>query len=66
MKVLFIYPNTSGTGEIPITIGYLQGVLKREGHHVEIFDLSMYEAFSPKPDELSTKVGQFKPVTPRE
>jgi len=65
MKVLFIYPNTSGVGEIPITIGYLQGVLRQEGHDVKIFDLSIYKPFSAKPDEMQTKVGQFKPVAAR-
>ena len=65
MKVLFIYPNTSGTGEIPINIGYLQSALKHEGHDVKIFDLSMYRAFSSKSDELQIKVGQFKTVLAR-
>ncbi|TRZ53483.1 MAG: radical SAM protein [Dehalococcoidia bacterium] len=65
MKVLFIYPNTSGTGEIPISLGYLQSRLKGEGHEVKIFDLSMYRAFCQS-EERSTEMGQFKPVTPRE
>lgn len=64
MKVLFIYPNTSGTGEIPISIGYLQSILKGEGHQVKIFDLSVYRAFCQS-EERSTEVGQFKPVAPR-
>ena len=65
MKVLFIYPNTSGAGEIPLSIGYLQSALKRDGHDVKIFDLSMYKAYSSTSDELQTKVGQFKPVEAR-
>lgn len=64
MKVLFVYPNTSGTGEIPISIGYLQSMLKRDGHDVKIFDLSMYKAFC-KSKEIQTKVGQFKPARAR-
>ena len=64
MKVLFIYPNTSGTGEIPISLGYLQSMLKSAGHEVKIFDLSMYRAFCQS-DERSTEVGQFKPIAPR-
>lgn len=64
MKVLFIYPNTSGTGEIPISISSLQSVLKREGHDVKIFDLSMYTAFC-NPKEILNQVGQFKPAEAR-
>lgn len=64
MKVLFIYPNTSGTGEIPISLGYLQSTLKSAGHEVKIFDLSMYRAFCQS-EERSTEVGQFKPIAPR-
>ena len=65
MKVLFIYPNTGGVGEIPVNIGYLQSVLKREGHDVKIFDLSMYQEFCSRPDEIHIKIGQFKPVASR-
>ncbi len=64
MRVLFIYPNTSGTGEIPLSLGYLQSMLKREGHEVKIFDLSVYKAFCQS-EERSTEAGQFKPVVPR-
>lgn len=71
MKVLFIYPNTTGTGEVPISIGYLQSILKGEGHQVKIFDLSKYRAYLSKYDEfcqakeLETEVGQFKPAKMR-
>lgn len=64
MKILFIYPNTSGTGEIPINIGYLQSALKREGHDVRIFDLSLYKPYLKKED-ISTQTGQFKQVAIR-
>lgn len=65
MKVLFIYPNTSGSAEIPIALGYLQSVLKQEGHDVKIFDLSRYKALSTRADEIMTKRGLFKPVNVR-
>lgn len=66
MKILFIYPNTAGAGEIPISISYLQSVLKKNGHKVKIFDTSDYKVFSSRPDELQIKVGQFKPVKKRD
>jgi len=65
MKVLFLYPNTSGSGEIPISISYLQSILKREGHEIEIFDTSDYKSCSSRPDEYQIHVGQFKTVEKR-
>ena len=62
MRVLFIYPTTSGTGEIPINISYLQSVLKQSGHEVRIFDVSDYRMFSLKPSETQVNSGLFKPV----
>ncbi len=39
-KILFVYPNKEAYPIIPISIGLLSGILKREGHEVELFDIT--------------------------
>ena len=41
-KVLFVYPNVSGSMLIPIHIPLLSACLKREGFDVELFDTTYY------------------------
>jgi Fe-S oxidoreductase len=60
VRVLFIYPNTSGIGEIPINLSYLSSILKKAGHEVRVFDISTYNLYSYRPDQSQTKAGQFK------
>ena len=44
MKVLFVYPNHRGMNMLPPAIGLLSACLKREGHKVDLFDTTHYEA----------------------
>lgn len=39
-KVLFVYPNKEGYPIIPLGISVLSGILKSQGHHVELFDVT--------------------------
>lgn len=62
MRVLLVYPNTSGSGEIPINLSLLQACLKRHNHQVDIFDLTHYLERQDK--EVAVKLGQFKKAPP--
>ena len=42
IKVLFVYPNSYGMNMLPPAIALLSAVLKKEGHHVELFDTTYY------------------------
>ena len=66
MRVLLIYPNTAGLGEIPINYSYLQSILKQNGHQVEIFDISSYKAFAERSDKVMTKFGLCKEIERRD
>lgn len=39
-KVLFVYPNKEGYSIIPIAFSLLSGILKKEGHEIDLFDIS--------------------------
>lgn len=39
-KVLFVYPNKEGYPIIPLGISVLAGILKRENHTVDLFDIT--------------------------
>jgi hypothetical protein len=39
-KVLFVYPNKEGYPIIPLGISVLAGILKRENHVVDLFDIT--------------------------
>ena len=54
MKLLFLYPNHRGMNMLPPAIGLLSACLKREGHIVELFDTTHYEAVKID-GELDTK-----------
>jgi radical SAM superfamily enzyme YgiQ (UPF0313 family) len=59
MKILFVYPNRSGTGNVPLSIPILQAALKQNGHKVKIFDISDYRKYMETMLEF-LRVGQFK------
>jgi len=44
-RVLFVNPSRAGQGQIPINIPLLIGALKRDGHDVDLFDLTDYQTF---------------------
>ena len=44
MRVLFLYPNHRGMNMLPPAIGLLSSCLKREGHIVDLFDTTHYDA----------------------
>ena len=44
IRVLFIYPNTYGMNMLPPSIALFSALLKREGHSVELFDATYYQA----------------------
>ncbi len=48
MKVLFLYPNRSGQGNIPLNIPLLIAALRADGHEIRLFDLSDYDVFNDK------------------
>ncbi|MFQ5866779.1 MAG: B12-binding domain-containing radical SAM protein [bacterium] len=63
MRVLLIYPNIGGEGEIPINLTLLQAVLKEHNHQVKIFDLTRYLIEQVKEwhgKDQKVRVGQFK------
>ena len=43
INVLFIYPNTYGMNMLPPAIALFSALLKREGHKIEVFDLTYYQ-----------------------
>jgi len=55
IKVLFVYPNSYGMNMLPPAIALLSGVLKKEGHLVELFDTTYY-----KPDLITDSDGTKK------
>jgi len=60
-KVLFVYPNKEGYPIIPIAISLLSGILKQDGHKVELFDVTFM--VSEKLDNASKeKAGLVQPV----
>ena len=52
LKVLFIYPNYFGMNMLPPAIALLSAVVKKEGHHVQLFDTTYYheDAFGTDSD----------------
>ena len=41
-KVLLVYPNIQMCEMMPVCIGVLSGVLRREGYQVDLFDTTFY------------------------
>ncbi len=39
-KILFVYPNREGYSIIPIAFSLLSAILKKEGHQVDLFDIT--------------------------
>lgn len=65
MKVLLIYPNIAGEGEIPISLTLLQAVLKQQNHEVKIFDVTRYLTSAVREwhgKSQKVLIGQFKEV----
>jgi hypothetical protein len=52
LRVLFIYPNYFGMNMLPPAIALLSAVVKKEGHHVQLFDTTYYheDAFGTDSD----------------
>ena len=62
MKTLFIYPQMSGHGDIPIALTTLTAVLRNAGHSVELFDCSQYTA--SEDIEFLYSIGMLRPPPP--
>ena len=60
MKILFLYPNFGGYGKIPIGLTLLMTILKNEGHHVELFDVTFIIEDHNFNDEQMERIGAVK------
>lgn len=60
-KVLFIYPNVTGSMLLPLNMPILSTVLKQNGFDVELFDTTFYETGLDNFEKTKEKLLQVKP-----
>lgn len=61
-KVLFVYPNKEGYPIIPLGVSVLSGILKKENHKVDLFDITfmMQERFDHNAREKTKQVDKVE------
>lgn len=62
MRILFIWPNKGSFGLKPISLALLSGILKRQGHDVEVFDTTFMDFGYKDNSEILSKLRSFKAV----
>ncbi|GAF82685.1 unnamed protein product, partial [marine sediment metagenome] len=60
MKVLFVYPNSSGYSRIPMGLAVLVTYLKHNGHTIKIFDTTFYKTKERTDDQIRESLGQVR------
>ena len=60
MRVLFVYPNSTGYSRVPMGIAILSSCLKKAGHQVKVFDTSFYKLKTKTDDQIREQLGQVK------
>jgi len=60
MRFLFVYPNEEGYGRIPLGIALLMTILKKEGHDVDLFDVTFVIQNANKDTEMREEIGEVK------
>lgn len=60
-KILFLYPNSTNDGVMPLAIGILSAIAKDLGCQVEYFETSFYKKDGSVPEERE-RTGEFKAV----
>jgi anaerobic magnesium-protoporphyrin IX monomethyl ester cyclase len=63
MRFLMIYPNSTGNTKVPLGILYINTLLQREGHDVQVFDMTRYGVELEKHDiNIRGKFLNFQPI----
>lgn len=59
-KVLFVYPNQTLLGVIPLNVALLSAHLKRAGFESKLFDASIYQTVKKTQDQIRAETNQVK------
>ena len=59
-KILFINPNKWGRGITPIWVASHTGLLKKNGHEVELFDCTFFLNWTDNEIKFNTENRQYK------